>query len=108
MTPLSSLLNNEHVCGVCRRRAHGLAAGRPGKALWFCDPCGPAIAREIVMTFDQQRLDAIEAEALNRVLDQLPDAIEVAPAERHEFVTWLIREFGTQIRKAARDGHAPF
>jgi ribosomal protein L37AE/L43A len=107
MTSLASLFNNEHVCGVCRRRAHGLASGRPGKALWFCEPCGHQLARQF-MTIDQSAFDAIEREALDRVIEQLPDRIEIEPTDKHEFVTWLLREFGTQVRKASRDGHAPF
>lgn len=100
-------LNDEHVCGVCRRRAHGLAVGKPGRALWFCDACGPSLARTI-MNASPQSFDAIERDALDRVLEQLPDTIEVAPEDRHEFVTWIIREFGAGMRKAAADGHAPF
>jgi hypothetical protein len=100
-------LNNEHVCGVCRRRAAGLAVGRPGKTVWYCDECGPQAAREL-LDVSHDRLDAIEQAAIAMTLAELPDRIVIEPEERLTFGAWWLRTMAQNLRKAARDGYAPF
>lgn len=106
MTKVAMLLNNSFVCAVCRRRAMGLAVGKPGRAAWFCEACGASPARK-VMEMGQENFDGIERAAMDLVLAELPDRIEVEPQDRREFLEWLIKSFGDNLRKTAND-HAPF
>lgn len=107
MTSKVRVLNNDQVCSVCRRRAHGLAVGKRDRAAWFCEPCGPSLARTI-LHMPQDQFDGIERDAIDAILEQLPETITVPDAERAMFIGWIIDTFGTEIRKAAENGSAPF
>jgi hypothetical protein len=108
--------NNPHVC-LCSRRADGFAVGKPGNLLWYCDECGPAIAKMVLKMTDkafdayEQRAVTAASEAGGEYLDGAGkgDAFDrVTPEEWSEMTVRIIRTFADTIRREVESGVAPF
>ena len=105
---MAALLNNEWACGICRRRADGVAVGRPGRLLWRCDECGVERAKE-VFHMPTKEFDVFEKRALQKVRDQLVEGDLVVPdGEVMTFLEWLVNDFAEAIRKEIDSGKPPF
>lgn len=100
------LLNQTHVCFMCRCRSDNLAVGKPDKLAWFCLYCGQDRAKE---AYEMKVFDRLEQEALKKVAAQLPaDNFNFPKEELPDFLTWVLQEFGNQIRAQIDGQDIPF
>jgi hypothetical protein len=103
-----SRINNPQSCIVCARHSSGMAAGKQGWLGWFCDECGPVLARKALFVKD---LDSFEISACQKVAAEIADDDEHVLIQREdltEFISWVIKRFAEVMRKTVEDGEAPF
>jgi hypothetical protein len=100
-------INNSESCLCCSRRADGLAVGHPGKLAWYCNQCGPNMAK-IALALHERQFDAVEKRAALAVAEAAGGAIEVPAAEVPAFVLWVIEQFANCMRQDMASGAPPF
>lgn len=101
-------LNNPDSCICCTRRTDGLAVGRPGKLGWFCNDCGPDLAR-IALGMQTRNMDAVEQRVCLKVAEECStEALTIEPAELPAFIAYVVKSFADTIRKDMEEGGAPF
>lgn len=102
-------LNNPDSCICCTRRTDGLAVGRPPKLAWYCNDCGPDLAR-IALQMQTRNLDAVEQRACLKVAEQCSgtESLTLQPNELPAFIAYLVKSFADQMRKDLEEGGAPF
>lgn len=105
---MTSRINNPEACICCGRRADGLAVGKPQKLGWYCNECGPDLAKAAV-AMAQREFDIIEKRAIKAVSDMIGnDPITLEPNETPDFLKWMIDEFSQAMRREIESGAAPF
>lgn len=102
-----SRLNNPESCICCARRTDGLAVGKPGKLAWYCQDCGPDLAR-VALAMKQRDFDSLEKLAAEKVADAAGGDVNVPAAELPAFIAWAVKEFADTMRKHLESGEAPF
>jgi hypothetical protein len=104
-----SRINNPQSCIACARHSSGMAAGKQGWLGWFCDECGPVLARKVLFMKD---LDSFETAACRKVAAEIYSNHEgdllITRDELPAFIGWVVKEFAECMRKQVEDGEAPF
>lgn len=105
---MTSRINNPESCICCARRTDGLAVGRPGRLGWYCNDCGPDLAR-IALQMQNRNFDSLEQRIAEQVAAKAgSDPLTIEPAELPAFISWAVKEFADTIRKEVETGGAPF
>ena len=104
---MSRPFNSIEQCIVCRRRASGLAVGKPEKLGWFCEGCGIPLAKEVT-SMKEKEYDVIEKRAIQRVADKIGEDLVCPKAELPQFIEWLISDFGEAIKQEVSGDSPPF
>ena len=105
---MTSRINNPEACICCGRRSDGLAVGKPQKLGWYCNECGPDLAK-VAVAMAQREFDIIEKRAIKAVSDMIGnDPVTLDPKETPDFLKWMIDEFSQAMRREIESGAAPF
>lgn len=109
---MKSRINDDIACVVCARMAKPFAVGMKHRLGWYCESCGPTLARSI-MALTLTDLNAVEQAACKRVADTLindsnDDPVAIPRHEMPLFVHWVIEEFSKEMRTMIQDGEIPF
>lgn len=104
---MTSRINNPESCISCARRADGLAVGTPKKLGWFCNECGPDMAK-IALAMHARDFDTVERRAASAVAEAAGGALEVPADEAPQFVRWVVEQFAENMRKQFEAGAPPF
>jgi len=106
---MRSRINNPEVCIVCARRADGLAVGHPRRLGWFCNECGPVLAKKALHMTEHRKFDPFEERAAASVAALVgTSTITLSQEELAEFITWAVKEFGEALAKEIDAGWPPF
>lgn len=101
-------LNNSHSCFVCARRTDALAVGRPDRLAWYCNDCGPELARK-ALYMKARDLDSLEKLVAVKVAEEAGEQpITIDPTELPAFISWAVKSFADTMRKHLEEGGAPF
>lgn len=105
---MNARVNNSEACICCSRRADGVAVGRPGKLGWYCNDCGPDLAK-VALAMMHRDLDNVEKRAAVLVAEAAGQGeIVLKPEELPAFVSWVVKEFADTMRKQFENGAPPF
>jgi hypothetical protein len=101
-------INNPEVCVCCSRRADGLAVGRPQRLAWYCNECGPDLAR-IALQMAQRNMDTLEQRVCIKVAEECgEEPLTIPPNELPAFIAFVVKSFADSMRKELESGGAPF
>lgn len=106
---MTSRLNNPDSCICCARRTDGLAVGRYHRLAWYCNECGPDLAR-IALQMAQKNMDAVEQRACLQVAEECggTESLTLTPTELPAFIAHVVKSFADTMRKDLESGGAPF
>ena len=106
---MTGRINNPESCICCARRSDGLAVGRPNQLGWYCNECGPDLAKIALKMAAKRELDIYERRACAQVAELCGTSeITLNKDELADFIAWAVTEFGTEIRKQIDGNEAPF
>jgi ribosomal protein L37AE/L43A len=101
-------LNNSHVCFCCSRRSDALAVGKPSKLAWYCQECGPDLAKK-ALSMQEKDLDTLEKFCVVKVAEEAGEGdVTITAAELPSFISWAVKSFAETMRKHLDEGGAPF
>ncbi len=103
----ASRINNSESCICCARRADGVAVGKPGKLGFYCNDCGPDMAK-IALAMHTRQFDDVEKRAAQAVAAAAGGAIEVPITESPAFILWVVEQFAENMRRDMESGAPPF
>lgn len=89
--------NNINQCIVCRRRASGVAVGKPDKLGWLCHECGIERAKEVA-TMKEKAFDQLEKRAIQRIAEKIGEDLQCPKDELPQLIEWLIADFGEALK----------